>query len=238
MTPPTPDLTALEQWAREQMAGCGNCPRCERYKAILALCETVRAQQTALDEATGACHEWAALHKAAVARAEQTNASYNILKDNYRDLLEDKRRAVARAEQAERERDALMVRVDQLRRMADREVTAHVEMRAERDAARAEVAHERLRYDGMRSDRNDWRQRAEQAQAEVAQLRSERDEMLMLAEHPQISDMRDLAQELVYRGQRIIELESAHTEALVPCCVSAACEYCGGTGVAKEMHHE
>ncbi len=128
------DEQRLEQWAREELEYLtapdikGDPDSIASLQSVLALCETVRAMQAALDEATGACHEWAALHGAAVARAEQ----------------------------AERERDALMVQVDQWRRMADREVTACVEMRAERDAARAEAAQARAERDEARTALDGW----------------------------------------------------------------------------------
>ena len=50
--------------------------------------------------------------------------------------------------------------------------------------------------------------------AELAEMKRERDETLMLAEHPDISNLRDIARELVHRGQRIIELEAERDRAL------------------------
>lgn len=45
--------------------------------------------------------------------------------------------------------------------------------------------------------------------AEVRALRQERDEALMLAAHPDISTLKDLAREVVYRWQRMLDLEAA-----------------------------
>lgn len=104
MTPPTPEqVAALEQWARE--AKKWEMVRTDEWPdTILALCETVRAQQAEVTKwqtcsgcgekmdapghCTSAAAEWNAGHMAMLEQAH-----------NERDA------AVARAEQAERERD-------------------------------------------------------------------------------------------------------------------------------------
>lgn len=77
---------------------------------------------------------------AAVARADQTNANYNILKDDYRDLLEDKHRAVARAEKAERANAQLSDGLSAMTTMRDAARAERDEWKAAATARSTEVA--------------------------------------------------------------------------------------------------
>lgn len=76
---------------------------------------------------------------------------------------------------------------------------------------------------------NDAADIIESLRATIARLEDERDEALMLAEHPDISTLKDLAREVVYRGQQMLEaraeaarLREALTEMLEFCPPSDA----------------
>lgn len=98
MTQPTHEsVAALEQWAKQERdyateMGCGtDYTSVNKLRDVLALCAAWR-------EATGACHEWADLHKAALARAEQAERDKQTLAEVAAQHLKD--RDAARAEVA------------------------------------------------------------------------------------------------------------------------------------------
>jgi hypothetical protein len=58
-----------------------------------------------------------------------------------------------------------------------------------------------------------WTDHARRLERERDTLQREINEALMLAEHPEISTLKQLPQELAYRGQRILELRRERDEA-------------------------